>query len=196
MYRFILFWALLVLIAAPALAADTNKYPATLVDVTCTDTEDTPAAVTPGLTHFHKYNPKPAVQLTGSADGFCDNDSRIVATVATAITADATFGPFNGRGVKGIFLYVDGDAVTGGDTKYHMALAGQKPHDGAVIELDYTGFATGNGVVVYTIGTTIGTPNGDTEGLEVQIPNVFYILLDLNTADSWQGDISILPWFE
>ncbi|GAG38720.1 unnamed protein product, partial [marine sediment metagenome] len=49
MSRFILFWALLVLLAAPAWAANTTKYPSTLVDAACTDTEDTPTAVTPGL---------------------------------------------------------------------------------------------------------------------------------------------------
>jgi hypothetical protein len=100
MRRFILFLVTGVLFAAPAWAADTNVYPRTLVDSTCTDTEDTPAATaTTSVVGFEGRQPAPAAQTSGSADGYCDNDSRILAS-STAIVADTTFGPFNDRGAQ------------------------------------------------------------------------------------------------
>ncbi len=180
------------LLALPAVAADTNKFPWTLVDSTCTDSFDTPAASTLAIADFDTYQ-SPAVQVSGSGDGFCDNDSRIV---TGAIVADTAFGPFSGKNVQGFILFADGDTVTGGDTKYHVSLAVQKPHDSAAIELDAAALITGNGNVFFTIGTDIGTPSQDDEGLEVPIPDIFYVLLDLNTATSWTGNISMTTWKE
>jgi hypothetical protein len=182
----------LMLLAVPAWAVDTTVYPQTLVDSTCTDSEDVPTAVTPGTSHLGRFNPKPAIQLTGSADGFCDHDSRIRTTAVTPFAADVDFGPFAKGDIQGIFLYVDGDAVTGGDTKYQMSLLGVKPHDGALIVLQTATEATGNGNVIFAFGSELGTPTPTVEA-EAPLPKTFYIQLDLNTADSWDGDISMQP---
>ena len=193
MYRFILYRAMLVMLAAPAWGVDTTKYPSTLVDSTCTDTEDTPAATTLGAVGFGGYIPAPTVQLTGSADGYCDHDSRILAS-STAIVADTTFGPFSGKGIKGFILYADGDAVTGGDTNYHIDIGVKKPHDGVVIEIDVGDDKTANGNVTFSFGTDVGTPSQGGDRTLVPLANTFYIILDIDTADSWAGDISLIPW--
>jgi hypothetical protein len=182
-------------LGAPAWAIDTTKYPRTLVDSTCTDTEDTPSPTTVGAVKPGGFVPAPTVQLTGSADGYCDHDSRIL---TGAIVADTTFGPFisgqPGSQINGLVIFTDGDTVTGGDTKYHIAIAVPSPHDEAVIEFDAFALATGNGNTIWTIGRNAGTPAGVTETLLSPIPDTFYIILDLNTATSWTGDISIMAW--
>jgi hypothetical protein len=63
-----------------------------------------------------------------------------------------------------------------------------------VIEFDAFALATGNGNTIWTIGRNAGTPAGVTETLLSPIPDTFYIILDLNTATSWTGDISIMAW--
>ena len=81
-----LFWAAVFLLALDASAVDDTAFPHTLVDSACTDTNDTPTAVVGGGAR------SVAPQISGSADGFCDHDSRIR---EAAIVANTTGGPYS-----------------------------------------------------------------------------------------------------
>ena len=190
-------WLLIVLLlAAPAWAVDTNRYPLTLVDQTCTDTEDAPAAYTPGATTLSGSSPVVSstalIQLTGSADTFCDNDSRLR---KGALVADTTFGPFDKGNIKGFYLYVDADTVTGGDTTWFIHILGKKPHDGTNSIVDSAAEQTGTGNVIFAFGARMGSPSLAVAA-ELQLPKVFYIQLDLPAggATSVTADISMQPW--
>jgi hypothetical protein len=202
MKRFILFWALLVWLATPAWAADTNKYPATLLDQTCTDSFDTPTAVTAGLVTIgggRAFQPAPAAQTSGSGDGFCDNDSRIV---TGALAADKTFGPFNLGDARGVYLFVDADTVTGGTTDWRIRVFAAKPHSAAQVQMAAAANVTGAGDVVYSIGPTTAYENTTVAAqaatvYPIPIPDPFYVALDLTVggATSWTGEISMLPFY-
>ena len=142
MKRFILFWALLVLFAAPAWAIDTNKYPHTLIDQTCTDSYNVPAAFTPSAVHVLGGPPQviasQITQLSGTSDGFCDNDSRII---TRDITADISIGPFSlPEWASGIILLVDVNAITGGSTDANFQFRYVRPHE--AVESTYATTAT------------------------------------------------------
>lgn len=197
MRRFILAALLVLLIPLVASAANTNKYPDTLVDQTCADDNDVPAAVTPELTVIGGsptiHAPGALVQLSGSADGFCDNDSRIIATIASGISADTRFGPFSmPLNYPILFGMFEGSAVTGGDTKWRVRFEILKPHEAEFLAAGFdTTLVTGNVDLYFAAGlnTTIAFAGED---LDAAMPRVFYMLLDLNTATSWTGDASLM----
>jgi hypothetical protein len=200
MYRFILFWALMVLLAAPAFAADTNRYPYTLIDQTCTDSYDVPAATTPGLVTIGiggAYQPPPAAQISGSGDGYCDNDSRIV---TGNITADTLFGPFQlPEGARGFLLFWDLITISGGATNdMNFRIYVKKPHnleDAQISAVTTTIDAAAD--VYYDFGPAPldRALQGPASEVAVIFPKPFYIHLNVLTATLVNGELSIMPTF-
>ena len=193
MRRWVLLLALL--LAAPAWAIDTNRWPHTIVDQACTDSYDTPTATTPTLVGWAGHNPSPAAQTSGSGDGYCDNDSRIA---TGAITSSTVFGPFKGRGLAGLIIWFDVTVATGGNTGYELDLQVARPNDGTKFVINSPGAPTpltGAQEGFYSMGIDLGTPNGDeASDYKILIPSVFYIGLTLNTATSVTGDVSLTAW--
>ncbi len=198
MHRYAISLMLLLLVALPAQAADTNKYPDTLIDQTCTDSFDVPtaydASISPtvlGATGATIY-PAALVQLSGSGDGFCDNDSRII---TGAITADTTFGPFSlPKGSQGIFLFVDRDTVTGGTINWQIHA--KQPHDGVNQILVLTVADASTGDVFYQFGGS-STRAAEAAGAadEMLFPAVYYVFYNEITATSMTVEMSQVPFF-
>ncbi len=172
----------LLLIAAPAFAINEGHYPKTVFDTNCTDTNDTPAA--PG-----EVGARPGVQTSGSGDGFCDHDSRIV---SAAVTADITFGPFAlPNGATGIIVWVDADVVSNDTDTWDIDILIQKPHDLAFVALDSSGSQSTEGAKSFGFSPALlSADNGATTQIDVSMHPVFFIRLDLGTATSWDGSIS------
>ena len=194
MRRWIFAAVFALLIAAPAWAADTNKYPFTLMDQTCTDDYNVPAAYTPGLTRFG--GPVPAASLltqtSGTGDGFCDNDSRIL---TAAQTADVIFGPFDGANLGGVLVMVDADTVLGGTPTWLVELGVYKAFDGAFQAYDRQAASiSGTGDKVYLFGGgSQRQASVVTEVMDAPLPNPFYIRLRLVSATSITADMSLSP---
>jgi hypothetical protein len=175
---------LVALWAFPAVAVDTTRYPSTIVEQTCTDSFDTPAAQDGG-------DVRPAVQTSGSGDDRCDHDSRILTDAA--LVADTTFGPFKGGKAACWIIFADGNTVTGGDTKWGIIIQAAQPHDLAKETLDASTLVTGVTDSVWMVGLPTGHSFTVTEDLNLRLPRLWYLVLDLNTATSWLGEISMVP---
>jgi hypothetical protein len=173
-------FALLLFVAIDAQAVDTTKYPATLVDQTCTDAKDTVTGQGPFSTF---------VQDTtgGGADGLCDHDNRIL---TGALTSDTTFGPFR----KGcVYLLLDPSAVTGGDTKWFVHLQIKRPHTGVLRDYDIMGEAVAASGKAYLFGAGNGQAASQiAEVSTVPLPSQWWFQLNLNTATSWTGEIGMV----
>jgi len=184
MRQSILFWVLAAFVLAlPAQAANEGHYPSTIVDANCTDARTTPAAA--GQTAA-----RPEIQISGTADGYCDHDSRIR---KSAITADTTFGPFTmPPGSRGILLFVDADTVSNDTDTWSIDLAVVKPDSLAKVVVDSTASQATEGdksfgFVPALMGADTGAATGD---IDVFVPKQFYLVLNLGTATSWAGSIS------
>jgi hypothetical protein len=182
------------LFAAPAWSVDTTRYPLTILDTTCTDSNDTPAAATPPSAALDGPLPAAIVQTSGSADGYCDHDSYIQ---KAKVEADTFFGPFtiNDRTIKCIFWRIDAD-----DASSPFTWSGQYvtpiPHDVNLKVVDggaiYGGAGTGDKVLMiganpdYVVdGTFI------TDELPVPLFTPFYLKIKLNSAPDITADSSI-----
>jgi hypothetical protein len=174
----------LLLFAWPAFAANTTKYPATLVDQTCTDAKDTVTGQGAFSTHIQDTT-------GGGADGLCDHDNRIL---TGALTSDTTFGPLRGGANACFIVFLDGNTVTGGDTKWDVIVQIKQPHNAEMEDVDsITALVTGVSDVVYLIGLPTGYAfDSLTESLNVRLSPNWYLKLDLNTATSWTGEISMV----
>lgn len=173
-------FALLLFAPSAAQAINEGHYPATFMDINCTDTEDTPAAA-------GAVGARPAAQTSGSADGFCDHDSRIK---NAPITVDTTFGPFvMPSGSIGILIHVDADVVSNDTDTWRLRIGIKKPHDGAVFFYANTGSQSTEGTKVLGFVDAAQGSSGGTD-VNISMHPVFYIQLDLTTATSWDGSIS------
>ena len=158
-------------------------YPTVLVDQGCTDSFDTPAAAT-------AFVLPPAVQISGSADGNCDHDSRIL---TGALTADTTFGPLRGGKTACVLVFADGNTVTGGDTKWGIIVQVKQPHNDEMQAVDSSALLTGVTDGEFLIGLPTGYSYGSLdESLNARLPGAWFLVLDLNTATSWTGEISLV----
>ncbi len=189
MKRALLLALFVALLSLPAFGAG-ESYPSTLIDQGCTDSYDTPAAVAePNLVI------EPPEQVSGSADGTCDLDSRIL---TGALTSDTTFGPLRGGRSACIYLFADGNTVTGGDTKWTIDVYIKQPHDGVLQVLEQGTLITGNLDVLFLLGvSTAHNPSiASIELLTARLPEQFWLTLDLDTATSWTGELSMARcWF-
>jgi hypothetical protein len=175
--------ALLLFVAGDASAVNEGNYPTTLVDANCTDTEDTAGEFVFG-SQF--------VQETGSADGLCDHDSRII---QAAITVDTNFGPLKlPVGTRCIVVWSDGDVVSNDTQSWRINLVTIRPHDGSFqaiafgetnsTEADHdVSFCPGEYANPAASAITIGNK-------DVPVPRTFYIQLDMMSATSWAGSLS------
>ncbi len=179
--------ACLIWFASAAHAADETSYPSTLVEQTCTDLYDVPANITGAIGSGWSVPP----QTSGSGDDFCDHDSRILTDAA--LVADTLFGPFEGGIGACYIIFADGNTVSGGDTKWGIVVQVIQPHDGVVESLDAASVVTGVVDAVWMVGLpTQYSYSALDEELNVRLPDRWYLLLDLNTATSWLGEISMV----
>ena len=186
MRRALLLTFLIALWALPAYAANTSSYPATLVDSSCTDTNDAPAAQAGGVV-------PPAAQTSGTADGFCDHDSRIR---EAAISAATRWGPFAKKpGKVGIYIFLDADDVTADAGTWDVELQFLRPHE-AVYEVVGTNQFSAEGNTGYFFGPTdiYSTPIRSMTGKDSWLPDVFYIYLNLASATAWEGNIAFIQY--
>ncbi len=158
-------------------------YPTVLVDQGCTDSFDTPAAAT-------EFVLPPSVQTSGSGDGNCDHDSRIL---TGALVADTTFGPLRGGKTACVLVFADGNTVTGGDTKWGIVVQIKQPHNDEMQSIDSSVLLTGVTDGEWMIGLPTGYSYGSLdESLNARLPGAWFLVLDLNTATSWTGEISLV----
>ena len=185
MARTILLAILVALWALPAFAVDTTRYPQVLMDSTCTDTNDTPAAQSGGST-------RPAVQTSGSADGYCDHDSRIR---EATLTADTVWGPFfRAPDMVGVRLYLDADDVTADAGTWNIEILHLRPHE-AVYDVIGTKQFSAEGNITTSFGPTLLYNQVASTGTETAaaIPQRFYIRYTEGTATAWDGNMS---WYQ
>ncbi len=176
--------------ASAAHAVDETSYPTTLVDAACTDANDTVSGTATG--YLVQYTED---VVGGGANGQCDHDNRIL---TGALSADTTFGPFVGGKGACIYLFADGNTVTGGDTKWTIDVYMKQPHDGVLQVLEQGTLLTGSVDSVFVLG--ISTQHGPSiaakEILTARLPEQFWLTLDLDTATSWAGELSMVRcWF-
>jgi hypothetical protein len=182
MRRLILLAALAVVLAPAVHAA--GSYPHTLIDQSCTDIYDVPAAYTPSeVTALggprRVILPSALVQVSGSPDGFCDNDSRII---YGNITADTDLGPLILPTQSKCFLwFFNGDTVTGGDTTYDMKILAVAAHDGAK-KVVGTVEITGTGDQVYSVGADPNVAGGNFLEITVPVPRPFYLRVNFEAG--------------
>lgn len=174
-------------VAGPAFAIDTNIYPDTLVDQACTDDFDVPAAPsTIGPVEIAGGVTYPA-QTSGSSDGSCDNDPRIV---TGAITADTRFGPFTlATGSGCVIMHMDVSAISAGNFIFNPEF--KIPHDGTFQEVDLTGDRSGTGEHKFVYGHGDGATifNAAMAG---PMPLSLYLFLDLTTATTITTNVSLV----
>jgi len=177
----LLFWAMaLILFLAPtAQASDATYFPNVLIDNTCTDSFDTPGNGSGSV--------RPAIQTSGSGDGYCDHDSRIL---EGAVAADTVFTvPAKPGHCYMILAYAT--AATGGDTKWRINILTKNTATGAARDMDSSALLTGNTNGLFIVGSATAFAGTITEVLTVPVTNPMYVELDLNTATSWTGNISL-----
>lgn len=192
----ILYAILVVLFAAPALAADTNVYPDVLMDSTCTDLFDAPENYTPGLTRLGGGGPQVGseslIQLTGDPDGFCDNDSRII---AGDIVADTVFGPIEiPQGTRCLIIHVDVGAIAGGSSDWSLEPGYLAPVTGVFRRTDVFATQSSTGIDIFVIGAGTPIDNG-TVLTEVQfgaLPNPVSFNLNLVSATSMTASVGLV----
>lgn len=180
--------------ALPALAADTVKYPTALVDQTCTDSYDTPANYTPGLTVIGGNNVVASAAITqtsGSPDGYCDHDSRII---TGNITADTYFGPFRlVSGATCLIYQVAASAATGGDTKWRLYGTFKHPLTGAYWQTAVSTEKTGGQTDTGMFNARNEATGGNITTNKYALADPFYLLLDLNTATLVTANVVLFP---
>ncbi len=169
-----------------AQAVNEGHWPQTVVDTNCTDTNDTPAAA-------GQVGARPQPQTTGTADGFCDHDSRID---ADPITADTTYGPFRMSVThRSIVLFVDADTVLPLATStWNVRILEHRPHDDTVREVHAILDESSEGDTVFLFAPSGFTYGTATQTINGEIPAQFFIELNLNAATSWDGSISWKPF--
>ena len=180
MKRFILL--IIVLFAFPAFAIDTNRYPGVLIDQTCTDSYDAPAApATSPLVSLASYLPA-IVQTSGDPDNRCDNDAYIR---KGAITSDTTFGPFKWDHKSEAALVLQFD-VSASDANYEVEIGFIAPHDATYwMWMENTpDFGSGASNRCIQISNSIFGSSWCATKWSLLIPDVYYLKIDLITATS------------
>ena len=182
------------LVPAVSSAIDTNRYPYTLIDQTCTDANDSPARPAVPLGTFDgKLRATP--QTSGSPDGYCDNDPWIV---TGALTADTVFGPFAlPEGSSGFYMFVDATVV---GTTWAWNIMAQVPFDGRTQSVDSLAQQSGSADLIFSFGADTGrsannvvnSPLGRGDG---PVPNPFYLLYNETSATSFTADVGLVPFY-
>lgn len=185
MRKTILLVVMALLFAMPSTARDpVGIFPNVLVDATCTDSFDTPAAST-------RYVP----QTTGSSDGLCDGDTNVL---TGSFAADTALGPLGAKTFQNAILYVDADTVTGGATTWRICVNIPRPWSEATYSLtiECTDTLTGTNTDGYIgLGPMFVTSIADDLAAPIvqPLPARFKVVIDLLTATAWAGSIGIMP---
>ena len=185
---------LLLVVAMPALAADTNVYPFTLIDQTCTDSNDDPTAVTPGLTYFAGRNPPaPAAQTDGDPDGYCDNRLAHSEKLGWYRTSNSDLSLW---AMPRVCISLSMRTMLPA-TRFAGICIPTSPHDSGLVRISQQPNHTGTGDVVTVIGPDLGDPGGPADGIvigEDHFTGAFNLRLDLVGATAMTAEISILPF--
>lgn len=175
-------FALLLFAVPSAHAIDETHYPTTLIDSTCTDDNATPAPAAQPSSVV-----RPAAQTGGTADGLCDHDARIL---TGAIIADTVF-TIASRSSCYLALGL-GTTVTGGDTKWRLSILSEHPVTGSSADIDVGALVTGAVGNFIFIGLSTNYSASGAVFLNVPVMNPLFLELDLQTATSWTGNLSLL----
>jgi hypothetical protein len=185
MHRF----AALLLVLFSAFAADAAEplaYPNTLIDANCADTKDT--------LPFTEAFRSGYTETSGSANGLCDSDNRIIAPTTTAITASTYFGPITRQGSL-LYLFSDGDTIGGTPGNWRICIYADRADDpGTKKALACGPQQTGAQDVVQPFGAPGTALNGSglTTSTYVGLPPVYYVYLELlSGTTSWVGSLSL-----
>jgi len=188
-----LFAVIAVLIAAPAYAASVGHYPAVMLDDGCTDSYNAPGTYTQAQAALVLL---PATQTSGSADYGCDHDARIR---ETALVADTSFGPFNmPTGATGITVFADANVVSNNTDTWTIEILADRPVDRVAYIVATTGSQATEGDKHYgfhpLLEAAVSTSTA-TEEIDVIMPTIFWIKLNLGTATSLDVTLSwaVLP---
>jgi hypothetical protein len=186
----LIFVAVLVLVfASPSIARDpVGIFPQVLIDASCTDSYDVPAASV--RTPF-------VPQSSGSPDGLCDGDTKVL---TGSLAADTALGPLGSKTFQNAILYIDADTVTGGATTWRICVNILQPWSESTFSLvlGCTQTLTGTNTDGYIgLGTMFVNSTDDdlTAPIVQPLPIRFKVVVDLLTATAWAGSIGFHPVF-
>jgi len=140
------------------------------------------------------------VQTTGSSDGLCDHDLRIVKGPLTEDTVFSTMARIPGQ--HGIVVFADADTVSNDTDTWSVRLRAYRPHEPAVAFnlCSADAIATegnkllGFGPPLYVNPVFTSVTMCDTPATGAALPKYWHLMLDLGTATSWGGNISWVPY--
>ena len=188
MKRTLFLAVLAVIFASPAYAASVGHYPQVFLDDGCTDAYNAPGTYTVAQAALAL---QPAVQTSGAADIGCDHDARIR---ETALVADTTFGPFRmPKGKTGIIVFADANVVSNDTDTWTIEILRARPVDMVAVVVATTGSQATEGDKSYGFHPLLMhavSASTATEEVDVVVPNMFWIKLNLGTATSWDGTLS------
>jgi hypothetical protein len=191
MIRTLFFAAIAVLFAAPAYAASIGSYPHVFVDDGCTDSYNAPGTYTQAQAALGL---RAAVQTSGASDYGCDHDPRIR---ETALVADTTFGPFRmPLGTTGILVYADANTVSGGTDTWAIEILRARPVDRVVVIAATTASQATQGDKIFGFHPLLEAAVSNlsaTGEIDIVMPRIFWIRMQLGTATSWDGTLSWEP---
>ena len=155
-----------------------------LFDSACTDDYDTPAVGTIA-------NP----QTSGSSDGFCDGDTKVVKGVIAADTDSTVLGSVN---YQSGFLRIDADGVGGATPTWRICLKVYEPWTAdtwsQVIGCSSTVSGTGDGDDFIGLGSIFGYSQFDlADPIRQPLPKRFKVQIDLIDATTWAGSVGFIP---
>ena len=156
-------------------------FPVAIFDAACTDDYDTPAAST-------RY----AAQTSGSADGLCDGDTNVK---TGTFSEDTSSSEIIGAHYRSMYVYVDADTVGGGTPTWKVCIEQYRPGLGTYSG-NYACSAekSGTGAGFVGFGPLYVSSGSDfIDGSAVALPPRFKIKLQLESATTWAGSLSLTP---
>jgi hypothetical protein len=151
----------------------------TLVDVNCTDSFDTASLLGSAL-----------VQVSGSADTKCDQDSR--ATRGASVTADIRKGPFTiRRGQIGIKIIANVTNVGSGGMAFCIEF--ERPEEPGTFKARCFAALGATGDKFYFYGALIPTDGVYDQSFGDVLPPEYYVTWDHLGGTAQAGSLSIVP---
>jgi len=188
-------FAFALLLPLSASAVEPAHWPATLIDFNCTDSFNAGSSFV-WLTSTY------TVQTSGTADDLCDSDNRVVDGSA-AITSDWTSAALSlPPDANGFYIHANSQTATGGSTDWNVCIMAETPEEPgtnrAACCVTATPFIVGAVDKFYWVGIMGVGPGSPWQvstdaAVQCAIPKNFKVKLDLVTATSWTGNLSIIP---
>lgn len=190
--KYLIFWITL-LVCFQAHGQDHDPvgfFPKALIDAACTDDFDTPAASTPWFPRS-SYVP----QSSGSSDGLCDGDTKVL---TGTLDADTDLGPIGSVNYQNGYLYIDADTVSGGTPTWRICVKILRPWTRSqwTVTIGCSESISGTITDGYIgLGPMfVTTTDDDAAAPMVQpLPKEFIVTLDLVGATDWAGSIGFVP---